>query len=324
MQKRNETIFRLKTGKKKGTYTLKEGVANIGGNLKNISYRPGTSSIVDEENKESVVKARPVTFKHNNQMGNPAVEIVVPNANKLLLEFLTKHQKFNIDYEIYDEDAVANKKVDTYNAIEKALAYVNLSDENEVKASALAVFGMDYFSKSTNICQQDLKKTAIENPTKVIGVYENEAFHSRHVASLMYGTGVIENNPTSTAVVWADTKGVIVHITQGESGIDKLTTFLHAKSTESESLMHEFAKRIDKLATKKVTTADLSKELSAKDKEIEELRAQLAKSQTAKVNVTDETTLEEASIAYKEKTGNDVPPRYKNDLEWIKTKLIQD
>jgi hypothetical protein len=299
-------------------------VGKIDGVLKNISYRPGTSSIVDEENKDSVVKPRPVTLKYNNQMGNPAVEIAVPNANKLLNDFLKKHQKFNIDYEIYDEDAVANKKVENYNSIEKALSYVNLSDENEVKASALAVFGMDYFGKSFNICQQDLKKTAIENPNKVIGVYENEAFHSRHMASLMYGTGVIENNPTSTAVVWTDTRGVIVHITQGESGIDKLTSFLHKESEESKSLMQEFSKRIDTLAKPKVTATDYSKELSDKDKEIEALKAQLAKANAVSVEVNDKMTLEQASIAYKNKTGNDVPVRYKNELEWIKSKLIQD
>ena len=323
MQKKKQTIYRLKTGKKFGTYTLTSGVGRIKDVLKNISYRPGTSSIVDEDNKNSVVKARPVTFKFNNQMGNPAVEIIVPNANKLLNDFLQAHQKFNIDYEIYDEDAIANKKVENYNSIEKALSYVNLSDENEIKASALAVFGMNYFDKSTNICKQDLKKEAIEKPANVIGVYENEAFHSRHMASLMYGTRVIENNPTSTAVVWADTKGVIVHITQGESGIDKLTSFLHKDSPESQSLMQEFSKRVDTLAKPKVS-ADLSKELSAKDKEIEELKAQLAKASVKPIEVSDEMTLEQASEAYKLKTGNDVPIRYKNDLEWIKTKLIQE
>lgn len=324
MQKtKNEIIYRLKTGKKKGTYTLKSGIANIDGNLKNISYRPGTSSIVDEDNKDSVVKARPVTFKFNNQMGNPAVEISVPKANKLLNNFLQSHQKFNIDYEIYDEDAIAAQKVNKYNNVEKAFSYVNLSDENEIKASALAVFGMDYFNKSVNICEQDLKKAAYENPEKVIGVYENEAFHSRHMASLMYGTRVIENNPTSTAVVWADTKGVIVHITQGESGIDKLTSFLHKDSPESQSLMQEFSKRVDTLAKPKVS-ADLSKELSAKEKEIEELKAQLAKASVKSIEVSGEMTLEQASEAYKLKTGNDVPIRYKNDLEWINSKLIQE
>lgn len=34
-----------------------------------------------------------------------------------------------------------------------------------------------------------------------------------------------------------------------------------------------------------------------------------------------EMTLEEAHKAYKEKTGNDVSNRYKNDLEWILSKL---
>ena len=238
MQK-NETIFRLKTGKKRGTYTLKTGVGKKDGALQNISYRPGTASIFDIDNEKSVARAKPVTLKYNNHQNDPAVQITVPNADRLLIAFLMNHQKYNIDYEIYDEDIVAARKVQNYDDVGKALGYVNLSEEYEIKAAALAVFGMNYFGKSAIVCKQDLKAAAIERPMLVNNTYENASFANRYIASLMYCHGIIQNNPMHTAVVWTENGGAIVHITQGESGLEKLTEYLQRQSEDSQSLLQD-------------------------------------------------------------------------------------
>lgn len=321
MQQRNTTIFRLKTGKKQGTYSLKQGVAKKDGILKSISYRPGTSSIYDEENGSSVAKSEVVRFKYNNQISNPQVEIRVNNADGLKLAFLKNHQKFNIDYEIFDADVEALRNAGRYDAVEKALNYVNSSDHYEIKASALAVFGFDHLSKSVAVCTMELKEQAFNNPTRIISVYESADFHQRYIASLMFCHSVIKYNPSGTAVVWSGTEGVIIHVLAGESGIDKLTNFLHEGSDQALSLMQSFSIKVNELGKKTVTIEAQSEEISAKDKEIAELKKLLGLKQEA-----DNAEPSEASLLRKEyadKLGKKVPVAYRNNLEWMQSKIAE-
>lgn len=320
---KNVTVFRLKTGKKRGTYTLTKGVAKKDGVLKNISYRPGTSSIYDEDNKDSVVKPKPVTLKFNNHANNPAVEITVSNSNSLLINFLKSHQKFGIDYEIYDEDLVAKSKVSGYNDIEDALKFVNYSDNSEIKASAMLVFGLHYFHKSFEICKADLKEAAVKTPSKILDVYRTDKFHVKYLSSLMYAIGAVKSNVTNTAVVWTDNEGVILHVVQGENPLEKLSDFLYKESPESQVLLQEFQSRLDKKLEATAASEDKDKVISAKDRRIAELEAQLAGSgSTTLTNENyDRNTLEGASQIYLNETGNEVPTRYKNDLPWIQSKL---
>jgi hypothetical protein len=321
MQQRNTTIFRLKTGKKQGTYSLKQGVAKKDGILKSISYRPGTSSIYDEDNSNSVAKVAAVRFKYNGQIANPHVEIRVNNADGLKLLFLKSHQKFNIDYEIFDADVEALKDAGRYDLVEKALGYVNSSDHYEIQASALAVFGFDHFSKSVAVCTMELKEQAFNNPVRIISVYEAQDFNERYVTSLMFCHGVIKHNASSTAIVWADTEGVIVHVLAGESGIDNLTSFLHKGSDQAVSLMQSFSLRVDDIGKKAVTVESQSEEISAKDKEIAELKKLLGEKQ--KTDNAEPTEAELVRKEYTEKLGKGVPRPYQNDLEWMRKKIAE-
>jgi len=325
---RNTTTFRLKDKKKKGTYTLKRALAKIDGVQKYISYRPGASSIVDDDNKGSAARTKWVVFKFNNHKNDPAVELEVPKSNPLLLEFVKKHPRYGIDYEIYDKDAAAQKEIDFYDNVEKALRYIGDGDDNEVRAAALAVFGFGYFTETIPICRKDLKEKAHREPKVILNVYQAKDFHNRYLASLLYCTGVIKNNGTQTSILWSDTENAILTIAKGESGIDKLTEFLAAGTQESQTLMQEFQSRVERVGKKEKID---EKAIAAKDAEIAKLRAQLEaatkKPEDIKVKEpeteTGNTDLSEAQAAYKAKFNNEVPVRYKNDLEWIKGKIVE-
>lgn len=327
------TTFRLINGKKEGTYSLKRGMAKKNGVLKHISYRPGTNSIFDEDNKDSAILPKEVVFRYNDILTDPAIEIIVPNGNQVLLDFLMAHPKHGIDYKVYDEEVIAKEKIGSYDDIEKALGYLNDQDDEDIKGTALAVFGQSYFQKSATKCKAALKEKAIKSPKEIIKVCASPDFHNRHLVSLLYCAGTISNNNSNTAVVWSDTGNTIIPIAKGESGIDKLTEYLSTPSAETTMMVQEFSARI---AKSKKAPADATKAIAAKDEvisekdaEIERLKAQLAAAQASKepeapkVDLTDEEKLKKARAEYKDLTGNNVPIRFVNNIEWIEKELLK-
>lgn len=331
---KNTTTFRLKGKKKKGEWLLPRGMAKApDGFMKRISYRPGTTSIFDDDNKKSAAKPRSVVFSYNMKKHDPAVEIEVPKNDKLLYEYLTKHPKFNKEYYIYDENAEATKKAKHYDNVEAALNHVSEGGDDEVRAAALTVFGPEYFTKSVEVCRAKLKETAFNSPDKILAVYKATDFQNRYLVALMYCNSIIENNETHTAVLWSDTKNPILTVVTGEKGIDKVTEYINRGTDESIALMQEFQARIDKVAKAK-KTANLDSEKAAKlinsqESEIEKLKRELAeekaKNAAPQVPAADkyaDLTIEEATTLYNEQNPKTpVPTSKEGNLEWIKSKL---
>lgn len=350
----NYTVFRLITGKLEGTYSLKRGVGLKNGVLKDIAYRPGTDSIFEEDNKGSVSEQKEVVFKYNDLLNDPAIEVVVPNANKVLIDFLRTHAKFGVDYIEYNQDKVSEERTKLSDDIFKALEFVNVSDDNETHATALAVFGLDYFSKSIAVCRADLKEKAVKEPKKVIDAFSAPDFKNKYVSSLAFCSDVIKMNNTNTAIVWTDTNSPIISIAKGENGIDKLAEFLGSATDETKVLLQEFQARLDK-KTNSGPTVDASKELKQKDKKIAELEAKLAAATNTATETkpivepveddtdgasglileTDEAkqallakdpatmNLAEAQAAYVLKFKKPLPIAYKNKIEWLVAQLTK-
>lgn len=328
---KNSTTFRLKGKKKAGSYILSRGMAKDGDVLKAISYRPGASSIFDEDNLKSVARRKSVVFKFNERAHDPAVEITVPHSNGMLLKFLKSHQDFGKVYDIYDEDQVNQNKVEQYEKIEKALAYIGEGDDNEIKATAMAIFGLDYFVRSIPKCKIALKEKAMKEPQDVIAAFEAPNYHHKYMVSLMFCSGVIKNNDSHTAIQWADTNGTILTIATGENGIDKLTEFISRGSEQGLVLLQEFQTRFDSLQKKKaasqINPETILDQLSEKDKRIAELERQLAGKSNDKapeapiVDKYADITLDEAKTLYKEQKGKEVPTAKEADLNWIRKQL---
>lgn len=346
-------IFRLTVeGKTPSTWELPQSnVMGIkeGKGKKFMNYYPGEDSCFVEDifakNKDLKPGKVPL-FKFNAQTGH--TELPVDENNVALVNYLKTHPWFGKKFNIFSKDKQAREDLALFDNVEKALELIKESDENKVKATAMAVFGLNHFYKSFTQCAAELKSKAIKEPTVIIKAIEADDYETKYVAGLAFVSGIVTLNSTHTAVVWSDNDGVILHIAQGENGLDKLAEFLRKSSAESEILLQEFQARLDKktanVSSDLDVTAKLSEKdnlLSEKDRYIKELEEKLSQKSSTKEVTTDtesavteegkeisgkdssvdDMTLEEAQKAYVEKTGKQLAGPYKTNLEWIKKKL---
>lgn len=298
------------------------------GEKKFINYFKGESSVfVEDITNKDIKPGRVPIFKFN--VATKKTQLVVDDTDVNLMNYLRIHPDYGKKYAEYSKKIEAQKKLSGYEKVEKALDLIKGSDEILVKGTAIAVLGYSYYGAEDEVCVAALKEKAFNNPEVIINTMTAPDYQSRYIASVAFIKGILKNNITNTAVVWGDNEGIIIHVAKGENGIDKLTEFLSNPSAESTTVLQEIQARVDKNQT--VKAAPVSD--AAKDKKIAELEAKLAALTEIKVNdpvtepgnLTPEEQLAkdiaEAQAAYKAKTGNDVPIRFKNDLEWIKGKL---
>lgn len=347
----NSTTFRLTTDKKEGTWAIRGGSAKKNGVAKFINYWPGSNSIFDEDNKESIVKPKTVVFRYNDILSDPGVEIVVPNENKVLIDYLKAHPFFNIHYKIHNQNEIDEQKSQEYDKIEEALSLIKETDDTKAQAIALAVFGIDAYGWQPSKCKASLKEKAVNSPAYVLEQMNSGDYESKYLAALAVYSGVIAEDYSRSAVVWNDNqRGTILTIAKGESGILKLAELLSIETDESRVILQEIGSRIQaKNATAPAlnsnqisgstnikSEAQIREELKAelKAEALIEARAQLEK-ENANKNLTeaaavktevdpkkdfeeyDPTDLTQAQAKYKELFGKDVSNPKKNDLEWI-------
>lgn len=361
-------IFRL-IDKTSHSWSIKDGTAMKDGTLKNTHYRPGVTSIFDEDNEKSAVQPQWVTLSYNNNPSDPACEIVVPEENKLLITFLKSLYHFGKVYKIHDAKGNAELKAANFDKISEALTLVDESDDLKRKAMAVAILGFDYFDKDPSFIKADLKEKAVKEATKIIEAFNAPDYQSKFLVSLAYVNGIVKNNDTNTAVVWANGEGLIISVAVGDNPINKMTELLGSGSAQAETLLQELGVRVNKSDKGETKNNDVDNgkelaakdlELSEKDKQIEELKKQLAaknepKQETPAANVTagsdnpggsateevtddkktieekvegnqnakvEAPTLEELQEEYLSLSGSKMlPPNQKNDAVWLLKKI---
>jgi hypothetical protein len=230
---RKTITFRLTTGKTEGTWSIRGGSAKKNGVAKFINYWPGCNSIFDEDNEKTSVKPQSVTFRYNDIISDPACEIIVPEENKALLDYLMAHPYFNLHYKIYNEDITAQEKLAQYDTIEAALNYVNDSDDVKVQAIAMALFGQQTAGWSVVKCKSELKKKAFEASKQLLEEIESPIYADKYIVGLAILRGFIEVNDTNTAVVWTDNKGALIKVAVGEDPINELAKFLGTNTDDA-------------------------------------------------------------------------------------------
>ena len=296
-----------------------------------IAYRKGAPSIWDEDYKGDKKPIPAVYFENGT--------LEVEPTDVLLLEILEKHRFANKRYERYDPDTTAEKKLEAFHLREKALELVNVSGETRVKAMALALLGQETISFTVTQALAELKQKAYDNPKALIDTYDEPDYEAKYVVALAYLKGIIKDNESQTSVIWADSGNPIIRLAVGEDGITQMSKFLAVKSEESVITMQRIGTLVGDLNNIEVNTtdsavpsADAKKLLSEKDKEIEELKKQLAAKQATPVVDSDDEpakdadkeedpALEEAKALYFKALGKQVPVNKKNDLDWINEKI---
>ena len=328
-------IFRLTIeGKTPSTWELPQtNVMGIkeGKGKKFINYYPGEDSCFVEDIQAKNKDLSPVKvplFQYNYQTKN--TELAVDDSNLSLINYLKTHPWFGIKFNIFSKEKEAAENLSEFINVEKALELIKESDEIKIKAIAMAVFGLQSFYKSVTQCSAELKAKAIREPNTIIEAMNAPSYETKFVAGLALVSGIIKINPTHSAILWSDNDGVILHIAQGENGLDKLTNFLTNETKEAQILLQEFNTRLERKERMVARSEDTDKALSKKDAEIAELKRQLEEAKASKSEafvVTEfkenKSTLEQLQEDYKVKFNVEVPIRYKNDESWIVKKLSE-
>jgi len=314
------TITFVVKGKKPRTWAIgqKNRMAIKPGtdDVKFINYYKGRDSIFMEtyEDKKEIKPNVVPLFEFNPSTNR--TELTINDTDKNLILYLTSHPDYNKKYEMSSPDLEAQKKIDGYSKIKEALKAIENASESP-KAAAVAVLGFSYFTKTDKVCVAALEEKAFKSPDDVIKIVTSPKFPAREIAA--FCNGIIKLSPSATEVVWGSDNGIILSLATGEDGLQKLTEKLCDGSQTGQVLLQEISSKVDK------KIADKKAEDQSKDDEIAELKRQLAeaKKPAAKKDTEDvpDLPLEEAAKAYKEKTGNDVPTRYKNDASWINREL---
>lgn len=304
-----------------------------------IDYYPGQDSCFVEDIQAKNKDLRPSKvplFEYN--VSSKQTELMVDEQNVALINYLKTHPWFGVKYSIFSKDGQAQKDLSEFENVEKALELIKESDELKVKAISMAIFGLSSFNKSYTQCAAELKAKAIKDPKVIIDAMTAPNYETKFVAGLAFVSGIIKLNPTHTAIIWDDNDGVILHVAQGENGLDKLTNFLTNESKEAQVLLQEFNTRLERKERMVARSEDADKIISEKDAEIAELKRQLAESTKTTAPIVTEkvvdvleeekaekekSTLEQLQEDYVTKFGKEAPIAYKNNEVWLAKKLAE-
>lgn len=338
-----KVIFRLNLqGKTPSTWSLPQSNVMAPKDEKGnkfIAYYPGEDSCFVEDIVAKNKDLRPADvplFEYN--VSSKQTELAVDEKNIALIRYLKTHPWFGVKYSIFSKDGQAKKDLTEFENVEKALELIKESDELKVQAISMAIFGLSSFNKSYTQCAAELKAKAIREPLVIIQAMEATNYETKYVSGLAFVSNIIKLNPTHTAIVWADSsEGVILHVAQGENGLDKLTNFLTNETKEAQVLLQEFNTRLERKERMAVRSEDSDKLLSEKDREIAELKRQLAESNKPTAPIVTEkvaedleekaekekSTLEQLQEDYENKFGKEAPIAYKNNEVWLAKKLAE-
>lgn len=321
----NNNIYRLKNGKKKGLWQLPingfTAIKKVNGEdrEKPIQYIKGADSIFIEDH-EKTAKPKKVWFEDG--------ELVVPKTDWALNEILRTHRLLNVDFELVDEEKSAKASLQQIKDKNEVTSKIlNEADPLKIKSMAMVILGLDAQAWGDNKCKEQLLNYAEKHAPTLLAEIKKPGYEARLLSALAFNAKVVKNNATHTAVVWADSEGVIVRVAQGEQGLDKLGTFLSEGTDAALTVMQEIGIRVDKnavmqAAVKPKTEAELRAEIRA---ELLAEQQSQNKKMDAPVNDADSgydrTSIDAVRKAYAEIVGKTVPPNMNQNLEWMNGKI---
>lgn len=333
-------IFQIKKGEL-ASYRLPQNNVAIdrpGKGLRYIAYYKGRDSIFMEDyDKEDLKPSKVPEFTFNPTRRK--CELRFSDADKNLYTYITSHPEYDKVFERYSEEIENEKKLGKAELIERALEYVNESNEVKLRALGLVLIGFnETYNKPISTIKALLKDDAINKPKEIIAAKEDDLFDKKYLVSLALCSGVIKTNNTKTAIVWSDNNGRILNIATGEDYIGKFAQHLHSDTQESRTLNQEIGNRLNIIQESEKAKSKEASELEAlkaklaaietdyeivkgKNQKLEEANDKLIKAQNPTV---EELALKEAreqyELAYPDKK---VPMRYFNDLDWLNEKILE-
>ena len=321
MAKKQTYKFRLVGGKTPKSWQLplkglmlEKKTNGVSRGLKKVAYVRGSESIFVED---QIGDQEP----ENIWFEDGYLEVDANDISKV--DILFKHKWYGKKYERVDANATAEKKLNKYQLIETALKLINVSDEDEQRANAIVLIGAHVLEQSPAIVLSKLKEKAFNEPQLVIDEMSSYDYKAKYVAALAILKGVIEINPSRTAVTWQDGK-TIVTVPAGQDPLIKIGTFLSGKDESATITLQEIGERTTRAYNRK-TTPDVKQAVEQVAKTPKPTTV-VSKSNTEKDFADDSTKLEdmgleEAAAEFKEIFDKEVPVNKKNNVEWIKAKI---
>lgn len=310
---------------------IEEGV-NKG--LRKVKYVPGTNSIYAEDLKGDY---QPVSLWFENG------ELHIPKSDILANEILQRHPLNNKMWYLWTEDGEIQEQLEKARLRDEVRELINTSDEDNLRASSIAIFGYTASRWSKDRCELELRKYADEKPLELKAELKSDGYESKLLSALAFSKGIVATNLSETSIVWNDTtQGVILTLAKGENKIHKLGEYLSERTEESLIVMQTIGEKIDALKvktpeveTKKDKENELPnavKELLEKQNaEIKRLKALLENKDNPNPTTEDdgqthsfeEYSLEELQKAYEDKFEKPAPNSKKNNTEWLIQKLSE-
>lgn len=306
--------FQLKGGARPINWQLpiRSVLISDGGIRKRIEYIRGHASPFKDDHKGDE-KPESVWFKDGFLDVHP--------EDMALLVILQRHPLFKRKYELVDREAKAQEALDGYSKIEKALDKINISADDEAKATALVLVGPEMIGSENKEVRAALKKMAFESPDTVIGEMDKNDYRAKYSAALAIMREAVLVNSTHTEVTWPDGK-LIVPVPRGKSSIDVLGAFLGENTPEARATLQEIGQQIKRsyIRNTPVTAEEEIKEiLRDNDSKPEDNDVVLRENNDGPSG--EDPDVEEARALYFDVLGNTVPHNKKNDVDWMLKKI---
>ncbi len=294
---------------------------------KKIHYIPGASSIFVEDYKGDE-RPRQIVFLDGL--------LRVDKEEKNLIEILNRHRLRGVKYDIRDEEKEQKDQVEYLDLYDEARALIKIASEDELKATAIATFGIQAYGWTTITCKAKLGKKAQDEPKALIEEFNSGDFKAKLLAALSLVSGVLVINTTNTAISWED-GGQLLAIPLGKDPIAMLSLYFSGEGEQVQTTMQTIEAKIKRKYNKKVdpVVPTVSKE-TVTSQEVttttEDTTNKVASTETTTTDTTDstevdatgESDLEAARAKYSEVLGKEVPNNMKNNLEWILEKINEE
>lgn len=335
-------IFKMKNGAKPASWKLgykdllltkfdPTTKRNLG--KKRVQYVAGESSIYKEDHTDDK-RPSPIYFEYGI--------CKVHKDDFAKIELLKRHPHFDVVYELVDANADAKKELEQIGSIEKALDRVNgIVQDEEKQAVSLVMFGQQAKTWSVEQAFAKLKKEAINKPDNIINKLNSSSqnYQAKFISSLALLKGVVRENSIGTAVVWDNNSKEIVSIARGQNGLTQLSAFLAENNETARVTLQELGHRLKRSYVRKVEVngaEEISSLLGNDKKDVSSPSETETTSGTEKNDVEEvdfetleisefnleDVDLEDAQKLYEKAIGK-VPNNKKNDLDWIKEKLLE-
>ena len=177
------------------------------------------SPFLDEQDGYATLE--PITFENGT--------LVTDEYDINLQKFLMIHPKFNVDFKLFDKEAVAKESFDKLNLeLEAQIAVKNMSIE-ELEAVARVAFKGTYQNVSdmtSSELKRDMLIYAKNNPQETMAILNDENVKLRNVAVRAVEAGILHIKDDQRTVTWgSDKRQKILTAPYGENVYSELAAF---------------------------------------------------------------------------------------------------